>query len=99
MMKNSTMRTMKTTTGSSAVWSSERTSARRCHSAASPVRMLITASTPALTPPAEVALLEAGRHGGCDDHLCERIGQRAFEPIADLDANFSFLRGDKQQHA
>ena len=48
---------------------------------------------------AEIAGLEAGRDRVGDNDLCQRIGQRAFETVADLDANPPLLRRDQQQHA
>jgi hypothetical protein len=49
--------------------------------------------------PGEIVLPEARRHGGCDDHLCERVGQRPFEPVAHLDAHLALARRDQQQGA
>ena len=47
----------------------------------------------------EIAGLEARRDGVGDDHLGQRVGQRAFEAIADLDAHPPLVGRDQQQHA
>src|ERR1700722_3433982 len=47
----------------------------------------------------EIAGLEAGRDGVGDDDLADRVGQRAFEAIADLEAHLVFLRSDEKQQA
>ena len=48
---------------------------------------------------AEIAGLEARRDGVGDDDLGQRVGQRAFQPVADLDAHPPLVRRDQQQHA
>ena len=48
---------------------------------------------------AEVAGLEARRDGVGDDDLRQRVGQRAFEAVADLDPHPPLVRRDQQQHA
>ena len=47
----------------------------------------------------EIALLELRRDRRGDDHLGQGVGQRAFEPVADLDADLALVRGDQQQRA
>ena len=47
----------------------------------------------------EIPLLERRDDFLLDDALGDRIGNRAFEPVADLDADFPVILGDQQQHA
>ena len=47
----------------------------------------------------EIAGLEARRDGVGDDHLRQRVGQRALEAVADLDAHPALVRRDQQQDA
>ena len=47
----------------------------------------------------EIARLEARRDGIGDDDLADRVGQRAFEAIADLEAHLVLLGGDEKQQA
>ena len=79
--------------------SSWRNGTFRCHSAASAVSTLMMPSTPRSMPPEKSLALEARRHGAGDDHRRQRIGQRAFEAVADLDAHFVLGRRDEEQHA
>ena len=90
---------MKATTGSKPVVSSSRTSARRCHSSASPVRIESIGSTPASMPPAKLPFWNCGAIGRGDDDLGQRIRQRAFEAVADLDAHLALLGRDEEQRA
>ena len=48
---------------------------------------------------AEIAGLELGRDHLVDDHPRLRIGQRAFQAVADFDAQFTVIPGDDQQRA
>ena len=48
---------------------------------------------------AEIAGLEARRDGVGDDDFGQRVGERALESIADLDAHSPLVRRDQQQHA
>ena len=48
---------------------------------------------------AEIARLEPRRDGVGDDHLRQRVGQRAFEAVADLDPHATLVRRHQQQDA
>ena len=56
-------------------------------------------STPRVMPPAKSLARKRGRIAfsmiSCDD----RVGERAFEPVADLDAHLALVRRHDQQHA
>src|SRR5262249_16687466 len=47
----------------------------------------------------EVARLEARQDRILDDQLADRVGERAFQAIADLDADLAIIRRDNQQDA
>ena len=47
----------------------------------------------------EVVRLEARRDRVLDDVFGDRVGQRAFQPVADLDADLALVRRMQQQHA
>ena len=78
---------------------STRSDGRFSHSEASVVSTVMISSTPRWMPPREIAGLEARRDRVGDDHLRQGIGQRALEPVADLDAHAPLVRRDQQQHA
>ncbi len=46
-----------------------------------------------------IAALERGRDVLLDDAVGRRVGQRAFEAVADLDAHLAVVQRDQQQHA
>ena len=56
----------------------------------------IIRSTPAETPPAKSPLLNFGVMIFVDDALGGDVGQRAFEAVADLDAQLAIVLGDHQ---
>ncbi len=66
---------------------------------ASVVSTVMMSSTPRVDAAAEIAGLEARRDRVGDDDLRQRVGQRAFEAVADLDAHLALVRRDQQQHA
>ena len=47
----------------------------------------------------KIAGAEGRHHGVLDDQLGVQVGQRAFEPVADLDAHLAVVLGDQQQDA
>ena len=53
----------------------------------------------ALDAAGKIAGLEARHDGARDDDRRQRVGQRAFEAVADLDAHLVLVRRDQQQHA
>ena len=53
----------------------------------------------ALDAAVEVVVLELRRHLVADDAARHGVGQRAFEPVADLDAHLAVLRRDDDEHA
>ena len=79
--------------------SSARNSGFFCHSAESVVSTVMMSSTPRVDAAVEIARLEAGRDGVGDDDLRGRVGQRALEPVADLDAHAMLFGRDQEQRA
>ena len=63
------------------------------------VSTVMMSSTPRVMPPREVAGLEARRDRVGDDDLGQGVGQRALEPVADLDPHPPLVRRHQQQHA
>ena len=57
------------------------------------------AVTPLLDAAVEIVALELRRHLVADDAARHRVGQRAFEAVAHLDAHLAVLRRDDDQHA
>ena len=57
----------------------------------------MTASTQVVTPPLDVACPEAREHL-LNDVLADRVGERSFQPSADLDANLVVLHEDEEDH-
>ena len=57
------------------------------------------ACTPSLDAAVEVVRLELRRHDVADDAARRRVGQRAFEAVADLDAHLAVVRHDDDEHA
>ena len=72
-------------------------SARRCHSSASPDENRQDGVDAGFDTPREIAGLELRRNRRGDDDLGERIRQRAFEAVADLDADLALLGSNDQQ--
>ena len=77
-----------------------RCGAARClNSSAPPSSTLMMSSTPRVMPPGKSFALKRGVIEFCDDVFGDRVGQRAFEPVADLDADLALGRRVQQQHA
>ena len=86
------------------IWSvwpglSSRSDGRCCHSEASVVSTVMMSSTPRAMPPPKSPALKRGVMALVMMTLRQRVGQRAFKPIADLDAHPPLVRRDQQQHA
>ena len=56
-------------------------------------------STPRVIPPGTIVGAEARDDRVLDDQPGDRVGERAFEPVADLDAHLALARHDDQQRA
>ena len=80
-------------------WLSSRSDGRFCHSEASVVSTVMMSSTPREMPPPKSPALKRGVIALVMMTLRQRVGQRAFEPVADLDAHPLLVRRDQQQHA
>ena len=78
---------------------SSRRSGRASHSEASVVSTVTMSSTPRVTPPLKSPALKRGAMALVMMTLDERVGQRAFEAVADLDAHAALVRRHQQQDA
>ena len=65
----------------------------------SPSMRPINASRPAFKPAGVILLVESRRDRLGDDAPRERVGHRAFEAVADLEAHASVVEGDDEHHA
>ena len=78
---------------------SSRTTACGCQSAVSPPSTSRMPPTPRSIAAGKIAGLEAWHDGARNNDRGDRIGQRAFEAIADFDAYLVLVRRDQKQHA
>jgi hypothetical protein len=76
-----------------------RSDGRCCHSEASVVSYGDDIVDAARDAAGVVTGLEARRDRIGDDHLGERVGRRALQPVSDFYPHTPFVRRDEQQHA
>ena len=74
-------------------------SALRCHSSASPARIEQHRVDAGADAAGKSPVLKRGVIAVVMMTLRERVGERAFEPVADLDADLALGRGDEEQRA